>query len=79
MDIWNRSTDVREERDGETRWKQWRDEPKNISAWHIDTDNSVVMARGKKGWGLGGSEQRRGLGTSIIVSTITIKLKKKTY
>ena len=40
-----------------------------------DTDNSLVMARGKRKWRLGGGGQRWGMETSAIVSTIKIKEK----
>lgn len=40
----------------------------------MDTDNSVVKATGKVGWELGGGGKMR---TSVIVSPIKIKLKKK--
>ena len=43
----------------------------------MDTDNSVVMARGKGGQGVGGSGQRGGMGASVIVSTIKNKLNNK--
>ena len=42
--------------------------------YHPRTDNSVVMARGKGEWGLGtGREDKRGMETSAVVSTIKIK------
>lgn len=40
------------------------------------TTNSAVMARRKGGglWGIGGGRQReRGMGTSVIVSTVKLK------
>lgn len=51
----------------------------NILKISVDTDNSVVMARGKArriGDG-GGGGQRWGMGTSVIVPTRKIKLKIK--
>ena len=41
-----------------------------------DKDNSLVMAPGEGGTALVGSGQRREMGTSVIVATIKIKLKK---
>ena len=45
----------------------------------IDTDNSVVMARGKEGKGLGGGGQRVRKGDVCIASTIKIKLNIHIY
>ena len=59
MDTWNRLTDLRGEGSGGTG----RDEPKNIYAQSMNTDNNVVKV-GKAG-GTGWSE------TSVIVPTIT--------
>ena len=75
MDTWNTLTAIRGEGGGLDE-RRWRDHSKNVCAWSIDTDNSVVMDREKggcKGWveaGKGGES-----GTSVIVSPIKIKEK----
>ena len=45
----------------------------------MDTDNSMVVAREKEGWAMGGGGQRGKVSISVIVSTIKIMLKKKNY
>ena len=42
-----------------TDWKKVKDQPKNIHAQSADTDNSVVVARGK-GVRLGWKSAKRG-------------------
>ena len=56
-----------------TDWKKVKDQPKNIHAQSTDTDNSVVVARGKGGetWVEVGKEGE--MRTSVIVSIIQIK------
>ena len=48
---------------------------KNVHAWPMDTDNTEVMAWGKKGWGLGGVGQRGKNGDNVLVYKIKIKFK----
>ena len=53
-----------------------------VCGWPIDTNNAVVMARGKGvgGWvEMGGGWRGREMGTPVIVPTIKIKLEKSLY
>lgn len=51
---------------------------KRLAKEHIclDTDNNVVIASGRKGWGLGGGGKG---GENVIMSTIKKKLVLKIY
>ena len=59
-----------------TGWRRRRDQPKTIYAWSMDTDSSVVRARGTGGQGLGGGGQR-GCERGDICISVKIKMFKK--
>lgn len=57
---------VRGEGDGGIRWKKGKGFAKNIYAQAIDTDSSVMMARGKGWWGMSGGRLRGWMGTAVL-------------
>lgn len=55
-----------------------RDQPKNMYAQPTGTDHAAWWRPEGRGGGLGGGGQRGKMGTSVTVSIIAVKFKKKT-